>query len=363
MMGLRLADGIDRALFAVGRRCRSGRGAGRGEARAAGRGGLPRDRPGASQGDRRRPPAPERAAGASHRMRLLVFVLGDAGVGDRAWAQPHQAKPAPQGQPAAGQARAAQVAVHAARLQDHDRDRGRLSAVQLPRPQGPAGRLRDGAGAGGLPAHEGRVRVRRRQMGRSGAGPARQEVRHRHVLARGQQRAAASGSACRAATISRPAPSSPPRAQPFDGPPALLRNKRIGVQKDSTHADWLDKSFRRSAQIKRYPTVNDALAGAGQGRDRRGVRRQGAALAVVAEARGQCCEIMGQDIKDTQTLGVGVSAGIRREDIKLREAFNKAFERADRRRDLQEDQRQVLSVPAQLTPGARRSRAGAAGKS
>ena len=39
------------------------------------------------------------------------------------------------------------------------------------------------------------------------------------------------------------------KGQPFDGPPALLRNKRIGVQKDSTHSDWLDKSCRRSAQI------------------------------------------------------------------------------------------------------------------
>jgi ABC-type amino acid transport substrate-binding protein len=42
------------------------------------------------------------------------------------------------------------------------------------------------------------------------------------------------------------------KGQPFDGPSSLLRNKKIGVQKDSTHADWLDKSFRRSAQIKRY---------------------------------------------------------------------------------------------------------------
>ena len=44
-----------------------------------------------------------------------------------------------------------------------------------------------------------------------------------------------------------------------------------------------------------------------------------------AEAGRQMCEVMGQDIKDTQTLGVGVSAGIRREDIKLRDAFNKAL--------------------------------------
>ena len=43
----------------------------------------------------------------------------------------------------------------------------------------------------------------------------------------------------------------------------------------------LDKSFRRSAQIKRYTTRRRGAAGAGQGRGRRGVRRQGAALAVV----------------------------------------------------------------------------------
>ena len=40
---------------------------------------------------------------------------------------------------------------------------------------------------------------------------------------------------------------------------------------------------------------------------------------------GKCCEVMGQDVKDTQTLGLGVSAGLRREDIKLRDAFNKAL--------------------------------------
>jgi ABC-type amino acid transport substrate-binding protein len=40
---------------------------------------------------------------------------------------------------------------------------------------------------------------------------------------------------------------------------------------------------------------------------------------------GHCCEVMGQDVKDTQTLGIGVAAGLRREDVKLREALNKAF--------------------------------------
>ncbi|HLG47221.1 MAG TPA: transporter substrate-binding domain-containing protein [Reyranella sp.] len=115
------------------------------------------------------------------------------------------------------------------------------------------------------------------------------------------------------------------KGQPFDGPPALLRNKRIGVQKDSTHSDWLDKSFRRSAQIKRYATVSDALEALAKDEVDAVFGDKVQLWLWSKKPEGQCCEIMGQDIKDTQTLGVGVSAGIRREDIKLREAFNKAL--------------------------------------
>lgn len=115
------------------------------------------------------------------------------------------------------------------------------------------------------------------------------------------------------------------KGQPFDGPPALLRNKRIGVQKDSTHADWLDKSFRRSAQIKRYATVNDALSALTKDEVDAVFGDKVQLWLWSKKPEGACCEVMGQDIKDTQTLGIGVSAGIRREDIKLREAFNKAL--------------------------------------
>ena len=115
------------------------------------------------------------------------------------------------------------------------------------------------------------------------------------------------------------------KGQPFDGPPSLLRNKKIGVQKDSTHADWLDKSFRRSAQIKRYPTVAEALKGLVDDEVDAVFGDKVQLWLWSQKPEGKCCEVMGQDIKDTQTLGVGVSAGIRREDIKLRDAFNKAL--------------------------------------
>lgn len=115
------------------------------------------------------------------------------------------------------------------------------------------------------------------------------------------------------------------KGAPFDGPPALLRGKKIGVQKDSSHADWLDKSFRRSAQIKRYGTQKEALA-ALVADEVDAVFGDKVQLWLWSQkAEGKCCEVVGQDVKDTQTLGIGISAGLRREDIKLREALNKAF--------------------------------------
>jgi ABC-type amino acid transport substrate-binding protein len=115
------------------------------------------------------------------------------------------------------------------------------------------------------------------------------------------------------------------KGAPFDGPPSLLRNKRIGVQRDSTHADWVDKSFRRSAQIKRYNTVAEALqALAGDEVD--AVFGDKTQLWLWSQKpEGKCCEVVGQDIKDNQTLGIGVAAGLRKEDAKLRDALNKAL--------------------------------------
>jgi ABC-type amino acid transport substrate-binding protein len=115
------------------------------------------------------------------------------------------------------------------------------------------------------------------------------------------------------------------KGAPFDGPPSLLRNKKIGIQKDSMHADWADKSFRRSAQLKRYASVKDELTALAKDEVDAVFGDKVQLWLWSKKPEGQCCEIMGQDIKDTQTLGVGVSAGIRREDIKLREAFNKAL--------------------------------------
>ncbi len=115
------------------------------------------------------------------------------------------------------------------------------------------------------------------------------------------------------------------KGAPFDGPPSLLRNKRIGVQRNSTHADWADKSFRRSAQIKRYNTVGEALKALTNDEVDAVFGDKTQLWLWSRTPEGKCCELVGQDIKDNQTLGVGVVAGLRKEDVKLREALNKAF--------------------------------------
>jgi ABC-type amino acid transport substrate-binding protein len=115
------------------------------------------------------------------------------------------------------------------------------------------------------------------------------------------------------------------KGAPFDGPPSLLRNRRIGVQRDSTHADWVDKSFRRSAQIKRYDSVADALNALTKDEVDAVFGDKAQLWLWSRKPEGACCELVGQDIKDSQTLGLGVAAGLRREDVKLRDALNKAF--------------------------------------
>lgn len=115
------------------------------------------------------------------------------------------------------------------------------------------------------------------------------------------------------------------KGAPYDGPPSLLRNKKIGIQKNSMHADWADKSFRRSAQLKRYASVKDELAALAADEVDAVFGDKVELWLWSQKPEGKCCELIGQDIKDTQTLGIGVSAGLRREDIKLREAFNKAL--------------------------------------
>jgi ABC-type amino acid transport substrate-binding protein len=112
---------------------------------------------------------------------------------------------------------------------------------------------------------------------------------------------------------------------PADGAPALLRGKTVGVQRATTFADYLDRAFRKTIKLRQFATAEEA-------------RRELAARKVDAvlgdkvalwgwlkSPEGGCCTFFGDDVKDTRTLGEGVGAGFRKDEVKLREAFNRAL--------------------------------------
>ena len=83
--------------------------------------------------------------------------------------------------------------------------------------------------------------------------------------------------------------------------------------------------MRRSAQLKRYNTIAEALEALAKNEVDAVFGDKAQLWLWSQKPDGKCCEIVGQDIKDNQTLGLGVSAGLRKEDAKLRDALNKAF--------------------------------------
>ena len=88
----------------------------------------------------------------------------------------------------------------------------------------------------------------------------------------------------------------------------------------------LDKSFRRSAPgIERYNSEADAEKALASDDVDAVFGDKTQMWLWTQKPEGSCCEIVGQDVKDPSTLGLGVAAGLRKEDVKLRDALNKAI--------------------------------------
>jgi lysine-arginine-ornithine-binding protein len=114
-------------------------------------------------------------------------------------------------------------------------------------------------------------------------------------------------------------------ALPVDGAPALLRGKTVGVQRATTFTDYLDRAFRKTIKLRQFPTTDDARRELAAGKLDAVLGDKVALWKWLESPDGGCCAFFGQDVKDTRTLGEGVGAGFRKDELKLREAFNKAL--------------------------------------
>jgi lysine-arginine-ornithine-binding protein len=112
---------------------------------------------------------------------------------------------------------------------------------------------------------------------------------------------------------------------PPDGALALLRGKTVGTQRATTFADYLERAFRKTIRLRQFATAEEARRELAAGKIDAVLGDKVALWQWLESAEGACCAFFGQDIKDRRTLGEGVGAGFRKEDVKLRQAFNKAL--------------------------------------
>jgi lysine-arginine-ornithine-binding protein len=114
-------------------------------------------------------------------------------------------------------------------------------------------------------------------------------------------------------------------ALPPDGAPALLRGKTVGVQRATTFTDYLERAFRKTIKLRQFPTAEEARRELAAGKLDAVLGDKVVLWKWLESPEGACCAFFGQDIKDARTLGEGVGAGFRKDELKLREAFNKAL--------------------------------------
>jgi len=103
-----------------------------------------------------------------------------------------------------------------------------------------------------------------------------------------------------------------------------LKGKKVGVQVSTIHANYVEKYLSEGTEVKIYQDFNEHNQDLFAGRID-AVVADGLALAPFLEsAEGACCEIK-MELNDEEIFGIGVGAGIRKEDEELMNKINAAI--------------------------------------
>ena len=103
-----------------------------------------------------------------------------------------------------------------------------------------------------------------------------------------------------------------------------IKGKKIGVQVSSTHSNYVEKYLSDGTDVKIYQDFNDHNQDLFAGRVDAVVADSLALAPFLESAEGSCCEIKLQ-LNDEEVFGIGVGAGIRKEDTDLLAKFNAAI--------------------------------------
>lgn len=117
-----------------------------------------------------------------------------------------------------------------------------------------------------------------------------------------------------------------PKEEKFGAEPADLKGKIIGVQVSTVHAAYAKKHFTEAAEIKEYPTQDEANQDLAAGRID-AIQADSIALdAFLKSDQGkECCDLKGMVAEDLEILGPGVGVGLRQGDTELKDKINAAI--------------------------------------
>ena len=117
------------------------------------------------------------------------------------------------------------------------------------------------------------------------------------------------------------------RGSGLDGSPTALKGKKIGVQKNTTEADFVDKYYvKAGATVTRYESTQDSYLDLAAGRvDALVGNLVEMQMGFLVKPEGKPFEFASYELKDPVILGYGTGAGMRKSDTKLMAQFNAAL--------------------------------------
>jgi polar amino acid transport system substrate-binding protein len=108
--------------------------------------------------------------------------------------------------------------------------------------------------------------------------------------------------------------------------PEALAGKAIGVENGSPEQAFAEDVYKKS-EIKRYGSLEEAILDLAEERIDTAIGDKDAVVDFLKNRReGKCCRLLADAPRDPTYFGEGIGVGLRKEDLALRAAFDKAID-------------------------------------
>ncbi|GBD48213.1 lysine/arginine/ornithine ABC transporter substrate-binding protein [Methylopila sp. Yamaguchi] len=106
-----------------------------------------------------------------------------------------------------------------------------------------------------------------------------------------------------------------------------MKGKTIGAQSSTVSGTYLQDVYEPAgATVKLYATQDEANLDLASGRLDAVLGDKTVMLPWLEKSEaGKCCQVIGQDIRDEKYFGEGIGAGLRKEDVELKELIDKGI--------------------------------------